>query len=141
MAEVFAITAGVGSVLKAIGSTGVYLNSAAGASREVQDIAKNMCATEKILKSLEASIETFPQSDYFYDIWSDSAKSVIEDVKTTIEELNSKLPQPRINGRLSTFERVKWPLAREETVLLLEHLKAYIQMLTMVQNALVQYVY
>jgi hypothetical protein len=77
MAEVFAITAGVGSVLKAIGSTGVYLNSAAGASREVQDIAKNMCATEKILKSLEASIETFPQSDYFYDIWSDSAKSVM----------------------------------------------------------------
>ena len=140
MGEVVALTAAIGSILKAIGSTGLYLKSVSGASREVGDITKRVETTETVLLALRKTIEDFPQPAHFYDIWKKPANDVFGDLKTTIEELNSRLPLSGSTGKLSNLQRAKWQLAREETVLLLSHLQAEIQMLTVVQNALVLYV-
>ena len=138
MAEVVGIAAGIGSILKALGSTAVYLNGAASASREAQEIASQVHATEAILKSLRASLKTTHRSDEFYDNWADSTKLVLRNVKVTIDDLNSKLGARRGTTRLNFWAKVKWPLARDDSLMLQSHLQAYMQMLSMVQNAFMQ---
>jgi len=141
MGEVFAITVGIGTVLKAIGSTGIYLKGASSASREVGDIAKRLETTGSVLEAIKKTVETYPPSTIFYNIWEVPAEKVVGNIETTIRELNGKLPLPGTNGKLSNFERAKWPLAREETVLLLDHLQAYTELLSIVLRSLMQYVF
>ena len=57
MADVISMIAGIGSILKAFGSTGVYLRSVSNASKETQLIADQLHATEAVLKALETSLK------------------------------------------------------------------------------------
>lgn len=138
MAEAIGIAAGIGSILKAIASTGIYLNGTVGASREAQEIASLVHATEAILKSLKASLKTIHRSNDFYGIWANSTNLVLRNVKVTIDDLNNKLGSQRGTARLNFWAKVKWPLAREDSLLLQQHLQAYMQMLSIVQNAYMQ---
>ncbi len=138
MAEPVSIISGVSGLLKALAATTVYLNGTANASREAQEIANHVRATEAILKSLKASLRTLHRSAEFYNIWSDSTNLVLSNVKATIDDLNSKLGSRGGTLRLSFWTRVQWPLAREDTLMLQRQMQAYMQMLSIVQNAFMQ---
>jgi hypothetical protein len=138
MAEAFAITAGIGSILKALLATGVYIKSAAGAEREAQEVADRVCATEGILTSLKASLKTTTRPHEFYNVWGESTNLVLDNVKATIQDLNGKFSSQRGVVTLNFWNKVTWPLDREESKMLLEHLQAYTQMLSMAQIALLQ---
>lgn len=125
MAEVVAIAAGIGSILKALGTSGVYLKSAAGASLEAQAIAQQVHATEAILKSLKASLKTVHRSDDFYRIWAESTNIVLRNVIETVEGLNGKLGAQKGTARLSFWGKVKWPLSRDDSLQLQQHLQGY----------------
>lgn len=130
MAETVGIIVGIRSILKALGSTAVYLNSAASASREAQEIANLVHAKEAILKLLKASLETTHRSDEFFDNWAASTKLVLRNVKVTIDDLNGRLSSRRGSARLNFWAKVKWPLARNDLLMLQRHLQAYMKMLS-----------
>lgn len=132
MAEVIGIAAGVGSLLKTLASTGIYLQGIGTASREAQEVANQVRATEAILKSLQVSFDVVHRSQEFYDGWGESAKLVLTIIKTTIEQVNKKLNSQDGKSILSFWDKVKWSLAREEGLVLQQHMQAYMQMLSMV---------
>jgi hypothetical protein len=47
--------------------------------------------TEAILTSLQASLRSVHRSQEFYDVWSESTKLVLTNVKSATEELNKRL--------------------------------------------------
>jgi hypothetical protein len=106
--------------------------------QEAQGVARQVHATEAILKSLQASIQVLNRPQEFHDIWGESTKLVLSNVRTTAEQPNEKLGSKRGKTRLSTWDKMKWPLQREETVVLQQNMQAYMQMLSMVQNAFIQ---
>jgi hypothetical protein len=125
MAEAVGIAAGVGGILKALVSTGVYLNGTASASSEAQAITDQVQATEAILKALEASLRTIQRPDKFYRIWAEPTKLVLGNIKTTVEDLNKTLGAQKGKARLSFWGKAKWPFTREDSILVQQHLQAY----------------
>jgi hypothetical protein len=125
MAEVVGIVAGVGSILKVLTSTSIYLQGIGNASREAQEVANQVHATEAILKSLKASLKIVHRSQEFYGVWGDSTKLVLQNVKTTTEELNKRLGSQGGKAKLNFWSKAKWPLAREEGLRLQQHMQAY----------------
>lgn len=88
MAEVVGIAAGIGSILKTLTSTGIYLQGVGSASREAQEVANQAVATEAIPKSLQASLKTIHRSDELYSVWGESTNFtnlVFVNVRTTID--------------------------------------------------------
>jgi hypothetical protein len=138
MAEVVGIVAGIGAILKTLTSTGIFAQNVGSASGEAQEVVRQVHATEAILKSLQASLEVLRQPQEFHDIWVESTKPVMGNVKITVEQLNEKLSSNGGKARLSLWRKAKWPLQKEETVVLQQHMQAYIQMLSMIQNAAIQ---
>jgi hypothetical protein len=88
MSEVISIAAGIGVILKTLTTTGVFVGNA---SREAQEIANQVHTTEAILTSLQASLRSVHRSQEFYDVWSESTKLVLTNVKSATEELNKRL--------------------------------------------------
>jgi hypothetical protein len=91
MSEVISIAAGIGVILKTLTTTGVFVNAVGNASREAQEIANQVHTTEAILTSLQASLRSVHRSQEFYDVWSESTKLVLTNVKSATEELNKRL--------------------------------------------------
>lgn len=141
MAEIVGIAAGIGSILKTLTSTGIYLQGIGSASREAQEFANQVQTTEAILKSLQASLKTIHRSQEFHDVWGESTKLVLANIQTTTDQLNKRLGPQGSKARLSLWSKVKWPLDREEGLVLQQHMQAYMQMLSMVQNAFMQWVW
>ena len=138
MAEVVGIAAGIGSILKTLTSTGIYLQGIGSASREAQEVANQVQATEAVLKSLQASLKTVHRSQEFHNIWDESTKLVLANIQSTTDQLNNRLGPQGGKAKLSFWSKVKWPLTREEGLVLQQHMQAYMQMLSMVQNAFMQ---
>jgi hypothetical protein len=138
MAEVVGIIAGIGSVLKTLTSTGVYVQGVGSASREAQQLMDQIYATQAILKSLKASLKTVRRSQEFYDVWGGSTKLVLANCQTTIERLNERLGAQSGKVNLKFWSKMTWPLEKEEGMVLQQHMQAYMQMLSMVQNAFLQ---
>jgi hypothetical protein len=138
MAEFGGIVAGIGYILKTLTLTSVFLQNVGSASREAQGIASQMHATEAILNSLQASLMVVHRPQEFPDIWGESTKLILSNIKATTEQLNKKLGLQGGKARLSFWIKVKWPLQREESVILQQHMQAYMQMLSMAQNVFIQ---
>lgn len=137
MAEGVAFAAAIGSILKAIGTTATNLNSVASASKEAQQIATQVQATEAILKSLKLSLE-ITRPDAFFVAWTHSTNFVLGNVEATIKQLNEKLGVRNGISRLSLWGKTKWPYSREETIQLQQHMQGYMQMLSIAQVGFVQ---
>ncbi|KAB2101698.1 hypothetical protein AG0111_0g10452 [Alternaria gaisen] len=136
MADVISMIAGIGSILKAFGSTGVYLRSVSNASKEAQLIADQLHATEAILKALKTSLKVSPPSSSSYATWADSMNLVLGKVRSIIDDLNTKLSSQRGVVRLSFRKKVMWPFDKEDSAALLENLKAYWHMISIAQTSL-----
>jgi hypothetical protein len=138
MAEVVGIMAGIGSILKTLTSTGIFLQNVGSASLEAQGVASQVHATESILRSLQASLQVLHRPQEFHDIWGDSTRLVLSNIKAVIEQLNKKLNSNGGKAKLSFWGKVKWPLQREESVVLQQNMQACMQMMGFVQNAFLQ---
>jgi hypothetical protein len=126
MAEIVGIAAGIGSILKALNSASVFLQNISSASREAQEVASQVHATEAIPRSL------LHRPQEFHDIWGESTKLVLRNVKATNEPLHEKLSSKDGKARLSFWSKMKWPPQREESIVL-QHMQAYMHMLSIVQ--------
>ncbi|RDL40343.1 uncharacterized protein BP5553_00322 [Venustampulla echinocandica] len=140
MAEIVGIVASVGSVLKVIGSAGVLIRGITQAPHEAQQIANQLDATKATLTSLRASLQIVHRSEEFLSIWNGSTRTVLSNIKVTMEQLNAKLDgRAGSSGRrLSFWAKSKWPFEREEALILQQQLQGYMQMLGMIQNAFLQ---
>jgi hypothetical protein len=74
----------------------------------------------------------------FHDIWGESIKLVLSNAKATIEQFNEKSSSKGGKAGLNVWGKVKWPLQREESVVLQQHMQAYMHMLSMVQTAFIR---
>jgi hypothetical protein len=63
---------------------------------------------------------------------------VLSNIKAVIEQLNKKLNSNGGKAKLSFWGKVKWPLQREESVVLQQNMQACMQMMGFVQNAFLQ---
>jgi hypothetical protein len=71
MTDAMGIVAGIGPILKTLTSAGIFLQNIDSASREAQEVASQVHATEAILKSLQASLQVLRRPQEFHDIWGD----------------------------------------------------------------------
>jgi hypothetical protein len=139
MADVISMIAGIGSILKAFGSTGVYLRSVSNASKETQLIADQLHATEAVLKALETSLKVSPPSSKSYTVWGDPMNLVLGKIKSIIDDLNTKLSSQRGVVILSFRKKVMWPFDKDDSEVLLAHLKAHLHVLLIAQTSLTRY--
>lgn len=138
MAEVVGVVAGIGSILKVLTSAGIYLKGIGSASHEAQAVARQVNATEAILKALQASVDGVHRPRAFFEAWDEPARLVLHDIQVTIEELNLRLGRQNGQVKMGSWDKVTWPFAREESLILQQHMQSYLQMLGMVQNAFLQ---
>lgn len=142
MAEVLGTTAAIGNILKAILTTGTLLQAISRAPNEAQQLSNQIDATNAVLKSLKASLRAVNRPQEFFTIWTRPTRVVLRNIKTTIDELNARLGGQRSGPprpvTLSFWSRVTWPFEREECLMLQAQLQNYLQMLSMVQNALMR---
>ncbi|CAN9186612.1 unnamed protein product [Alternaria alternata] len=136
MADVISMIAGIGSILKAFGSTGVYLRSVSNASKETQLIADQLHATEAVLKALETSLKVSPPSPKSYTVWADPMNLVLGKIKSIIDDLNTKLSSQRGVVILSFRKKIMWPFDKDDSEVLLAHLKAHLHVLLIAQTSL-----
>ncbi|CAN9452482.1 unnamed protein product [Alternaria alternata] len=115
MADVISMIAGIGSILKAFGSTGVYLRSVSNASKETQLIADQLHATEAVLKALETSLKVSPPSSKSYTVWADPMNLVLGKIKSIIDDLNTKLSSQRGVVILSFRKKAMWPFDKDDS--------------------------
>jgi hypothetical protein len=139
MADVISMIAGIGSILKAFGSTGVYLRSVSNASKETQLIADQLHATEAVLKALETSLKVSPPSPKSYTVWADPMNLVLGKIKSIIDDLNTKLSSQRGVVILSFRKKIMWPFDKDDSEVLLAHLKAHLHVLLIAQTSLTRY--
>lgn len=141
MAEVVALMAGIGSILKVIGSATTVIKGIAQAPQEAAQIATQLEATSAILTSMKHSFAVVCRSQEFLDIWSGSTHLVLRNIQATTEQLNTKLGSDRNRTsrlNLGFWRKITWPLGREETLMLQLQLQGYMQMSSMIQNAFLQ---
>lgn len=141
MAEVIGTVAAVGSILKALTSTGALIHAISRAPREARLLADQIDATKATLKSLRASLRTMNRSQAFMDLWTDPTRQLLANLKETIDQLNLQLGGKRVSRAspsMSFWSRVRWPFDREETLMLQMQMQSYLQLLGMIQNAFLQ---
>lgn len=137
--EPLSIATAIVSVLKGIGSAYTFIESLSRADPEAQQVARQLQAAKAILKALKTSLETVYRPPEFLDIWNEPAQLVLSNMRTTIKQLNKKLGRgTAVGSRLGFRQRTSWVLGSEETRTLQQHLYGYLQMLSVVQNALLQ---
>jgi hypothetical protein len=140
MADIISTIAAIGSILKALGSTGFYFRSVSNAAKEVQLVTKQVHATEAVLKSLKTSLQASLPSSSIHAIWADSTNLVLSNAKEIIDDLNTKFSSQRGIVAMTFRKKMMWPLDKEDSSTLLAHLKSYIHMLNISQTALTRYV-
>lgn len=138
MAEVVRVVAGIGSTLKVLASAGLYIKGISSASHEAQAVARQITATEAILKALQASVDGVHRPRAFFDAWDEPVRLVLHDIRVTIEELDDRLGRQNGKVRMGAWNKLTWPFVREESLILQQHMQSYLQMLGMVQNAFLQ---
>lgn len=143
MVEPVSLAASIASILKGVTTACVYLDGVRKASLEAAQVAAQLEGTKAILTALKISIETQHRPSEFLALWGPSAKMVLDNVKVTMELLNNKLGSASLSGgsvRLSFWNKAIWPLGRQESMVLQQQLQGYLQMLSLVQNGLLQYI-
>lgn len=145
MAEPLSITAGIGSTLSFLGHAYNYARNVSGASSQAQQVAEQLLTTKSLLTTLKHTLSSEPRPRHFIELWAPTTGKIVASVRTTIQQLGNKIGsddglRSSSTVNLSAWDKMTWPLEREETLALQHQLSSYIQMLSMVQNAFAQYV-
>jgi hypothetical protein len=139
MAEPFSIVAGVGGLLKSLGSVYLYVRGMSTASDQSQHIADQLQATKALLKALKLSFQTIRRPRPFVEMWEPSVRLIVKNIDGTIKEFDQKLrlTEQSTPGalRLNAWGRAMWPLDREDMLVLQQHLQMHLQMLSAVQHS------
>jgi hypothetical protein len=140
--EPLSIAASIGSTLKFLTSAYLYTKDISAASDQAQQVADQLLATKALLKSLKHSLKAVQRPRQFVQQWAPTAESIMVVVQSTIRQLDQKLGEARrsdsggVGVKLGFWAKVTWPLEREETLALQNQLYGSMQMLSMLQNAL-----
>ena len=138
MAETVGIAASIISILTALHNACSTIKSIHNAPLEARNLHTSLHAVTATLSSLQASLSCAQRPREFERIWESSVDLVLRNMRFTVYELNQKVGRV---GRTSLLRRIKWSLSRDEALLYERHMHGYLSMLTMCQNALIQYVW
>jgi hypothetical protein len=138
-AEPLTIAASIGSAIKFVASACLYVKGVANASDQAQQVADQLHATKTLLKAVKLSMQAIHRPRHFIDLWTPTTNVIIKNIRESITQLNQRLGGGGTRSLevigLNTWNRLTWPLEREETLVLQQHLQAHMQMLSMVQDA------
>jgi hypothetical protein len=100
---------------------------------EAKHIANQLEASTAVLTSIKSSLDSVDRSPDFLKTWGGSAHLVLTNINTTISQINGRLCKRGLFGK-----KVQWNYEKKDALTLQQTLQGYMQMLAIVQNALLQ---